>query len=157
MHLYGKQFTKLYHTLSTVETQTVGERNMSAILLVLEFHPNPSLNLLKALAINDLHKAISFDIPEMLADEIPSTATLDDKMKSSFQDMLPFDAPVLSTEEQIWVLWAIHSSIILHLQRHDVTTQEQQTLFSFSALKVANYEEQLRAFGYLSEAEETVH
>lgn len=156
-NLYKRQFTTLYHSRPGIPPQTVGERNISAILLLCEFHPKPSGDLLMAVAMEGLYKFDSFDIPPHVLENVPATQSLDNSMRQVFESNLETQLPKLSTADQVWLRWAVHSAMLLHVQRAGAENQEQLDLFNYCSQVVAECEQHLRAMNFFSEPEETVH
>ena len=156
-NLYKRQFVRLYHSRPHIPVQTVGERNISAILLLCEFHPKPSGDLLKSVAMTDLYKFDSFDIPQHVLASVPDTQVLDDIMRRTFESNLETEVPQLSTADQTWLKWAIYSAMLLHVQRAGVENQEQLDLFNYCSAIVSDCEEHLRSMNFFTEPSETVH
>lgn len=156
-NLYIRQFTKLYHSRPGIPPQTVGERNMSAILVLCEFHPKPSGDLLKSVAMTDLYKFDTFDIPPHVLESVPATQALDNSMRQTFEANLETELPKLSTAEQTWLRWAVHSAMLLHVQRSGVQNQDQLDMFNYCTQIVSECEQHLRVMNFFADPEETVH
>lgn len=54
---------KRYHTVTTLQTETVGHHSHGVAMLCLMLHPNASSRLLKAALIHDLAEHVTGDIP----------------------------------------------------------------------------------------------
>ena len=107
--------------------------------------------------MTDLYKFDSFDIPYHVLETVPDTRVLDEIMRKKFESRLSTEIPSLSTADQTWLRWAIHSATLLHIQRAGVENQDQLDMFNYCCSVVADCEGFLRSLNFFTEPDETVH
>ena len=74
LSLRASGHVKRWHTIRTLTQQTVAEHSGQALTLLLILHPDPSMNLVKALLWHDSSERLVGDIPAPIRRAFPSFA-----------------------------------------------------------------------------------
>lgn len=90
------------HTLPHHGEYTVGKHSYDAVMLLFALHPNPSMNLVKAVLVHDLGERWCGDIPAPAKWSDGELAKRLDQLETRCIRSLGFDMD-LTSEERIWL------------------------------------------------------
>lgn len=93
---------KRYHTFPTHGNQDVGAHSHAVALFILSFHPNPSLNLIKACLFHDLAEYDTGDCPANVKWAFPVMDNMLKLAESNIDQQLKIDVE-LTAEEEKWL------------------------------------------------------
>jgi 5'-deoxynucleotidase YfbR-like HD superfamily hydrolase len=95
---------KRFHTVPTVNPETVGHHSCGVALLIVILNPMASVSLLKAALTHDLSEAKLGDIPAQMKWEQPAIALAWEALEKAFDREWGFICS-LTKEEQMWLRW----------------------------------------------------
>lgn len=111
---------KRWHVVHNINQQTVAEHSAQAVSLLLLLHPNPSVDLIKAMLWHDCAERHVGDMPAPVRRAAPNLATEYERAEQDFIELhvTPFSAMARLTEEDWRWLKAI-DTLELFLYCHD--------------------------------------
>ena len=156
-NLYGSHFTKRFHTRSTIPSQTVGEHTFGMFLILYAEHPNPSLNLIKAITLHDLHEFHFGDVPSYIKIKYPDIEIAENNSITQFYEVNDIEEINLTIQEKLWLKYLDKAEICFYLNHIGLTSNEQKLIYKDAYEKATELKEQLKTFGFFKDPEETVH
>lgn len=113
-YLAGK--VRRWHTHHSL-TQTVADHSHGVAMLLLQRHPSPSLDLIKAALMHDLAEYITGDIPSPAKREFIQLGRAADEAEVVAFKRLKLSVPHLSYIDEMWLKWADYQEALLFLKR----------------------------------------
>lgn len=130
--------------------------HIAGMHMIIEFyHPNPSVNLLRAINLHDVHELEFGDMP--FSAKTPELKALEDAFQADFCARHGINYPNLTVEEFLWLKFADQMDAANFLARQDNLTDDQLRIMQEAAEQAQFYAQQLQAFGYFTEAGNSVH
>ena len=122
---YKAGYVRRWHTTNYLQ-QSVAEHSWGVALIIMQNHPNPSANLLKAALLHDLHEVRFGDMPAPVKRKHPSLAIIEGEVQKEFFADCSIEYPALTEEEQWWLDLAdkIESLLFLEEQQDERTVQQ---------------------------------
>lgn len=106
-----------WHTHHSM-TQTVADHSHGVALIIINEHPNPSTNLLKAAIVHDLGEWLSGDLPSYGKVANPKLKEVAGAAEASGLDHLGLAMPDLNKEEKLWLKYADLKELYLFAMMH---------------------------------------
>lgn len=154
---YETRLVERWHNRPDIKSQTTGDHSFGMLLLLLTLHPNPSSALMQAIIRHDLSEIKSGDFPSDVKRRFPVASEIDEFYQKEFAEEWGLTALDLSEQDKIWLKFLDQLEPLYYLNSlpfKSERTIETMRRLSESSGQLAN---QLRAFGYLMEPDETVH
>lgn len=117
--IYLSGNTRRWHTHKRLQ-QTVAEHCWGTAMLILMEHPNPSLNLVKAALMHDLHETEFGDIPPQTKEFVAGLKQAEREHQRAFFKRMKINYPELTEEEQWWLDYADKTEALLFLCTTDI-------------------------------------
>jgi hypothetical protein len=116
----GAGQVKRWHTIPGV-TQTVADHSWGVAMLLLLVHPDPSIRLIKAAMLHDIHEVAFGDIPSPSKRKVAGIKEAEHDARVEFLASIGVEDPVLSPEEEVWLDWADKYESLIWCNVIDVT------------------------------------
>ena len=122
---YKGGYVRRWHTTNYLN-QSVAEHSWGVALIIIQNHPNPSANLLKAALLHDLHEVRFGDMPAPAKRRFPAIGVVEEVVKKEFFKDCSIEYPALTEEEQWWLDLAdkIESLVFLEEQQDERTVAQ---------------------------------
>lgn len=154
--IYESGFVKRWHTTLMPVEQTLAHHQWGVATIIAILHPNPSATLLKAALLHDCHEKILGDWPYSAKEENPSLA----EFEKAFEQRFRYEHNInykLESDEQLWLTFADRLESFYFLSSVLFLSPKLQEI-RVEALTLANQAAMaLQAFGFFTNAEETVN
>lgn len=154
--IYESGFVKRWHTHLMPVEQTLAHHQWGVATIIAILHPNPSATLLKAALLHDAHESVLGDLPYSAKEENPSLA----EFEKAFEQKFRYEHNInykLEADEQLWLTFSDRLETFYFLSSVLFLSPKLQEI-RVEALTLANQAAMaLRAFGFFTDAEETVN
>lgn len=130
--------------------------HIAGMHMIIEFyHPAPTINLLRAINLHDVHELEFGDTP--FAVKTPEFKAFEDAFQAEFHSRHGIRYPKLTIEEFLWLKFADQMEAANFLARQPNLTDDQIQIASQALEQANSYALQLQAFGFFKEADGVVH
>lgn len=157
LEFYQSRLVRRWHNQPNVPMQTIGDHTFGMCMLLMLVHPNPSRDLYEAVIQHDLAEQISGDFPHTTKKKYSVLCEIDDECRDEFIEKWGLRVPSLSNEDKLWLKFLDQLEAFYYIvsqNPQDKQTREiAQRIYELSN----EYMKMLQTFGYLKEADETVH
>ena len=154
---YMSQFTRRWHTQPSVPVQTVAEHSFGMMMLLEALHPNPSVDLFRAVLRHDLHESLGGDIPFSAKRDYPFLKDFDLLVEKEFVDKFNLQPLHLSDVDLLWLLYLDRLEVLLYIENFTDQIEETEEIYKKTEAEIKPIETQLKIHGFLREPESAVH
>lgn len=154
--IYEAGFVKRWHTHLMPVEQNLGHHQWGVAVIIALLHPNPSVKLLKAALLHDVHEKSLGDWPHTAKAENPALAEFEKAFERKFRMEHNIDYK-LEADEQLWLTFADRLESFYFLSSVLFLSPKLMEI-RIEALTLAEEAVNgLQAFGFFVEADEIIN
>lgn len=153
LSLYETLDVKRWHR-EKIPAQTTCDHSGKMVLLCAALHPNPSINLLKAIILHDAEEYLTGDFPSEIKEQIPELQKLEKQARADFFMMFEMDNPFerLTKDDWLWLKYLDKLEVLLYIEMNIGSSHVHAAdIFERQLSGVVELENQLKARGFFTE------